>query len=99
MKLNEKQLRSVIIAEVKRLIEDSQSVDPSAIKHVVVNAEKLLSAVSAFMNNASDEMKSALGDLDDVKKTLENMLSAPGSYVAKPSPQAKVVSFKAVKPE
>lgn len=96
MKLTEKQLRDLILSEVKKLTEDADVLDPAAIKNVVVLAEKLLSAVNAFMSTASDDMKAALPHLDECKKTLENMLSSPSSYVTKPTPVAKKISFKAV---
>lgn len=96
MKLTEKQLRVLILSEVKRISEDAASLDPAAIKSVVVLAEKLLSAVNSFLATASDDMKAALPHLEECKKTLENMLSSPSSYVAKPTPVAKKISFKAV---
>jgi hypothetical protein len=97
MKLTEKQLRVLILSEVKRISEDAAApLDPAAIKSVVVLAEKLLSAVNSFLATASDDMKAALPHLEECKKTLENMLSSPSSYVAKPTPVAKKISFKAV---
>ncbi len=96
MKLSEKQLRNLIISEVKKLTEEV-AVDPAAIKQVVVLAEKLLSAVNSFMSSASEEMKAAVPHLEECKKTLENMLSAPGSYVTVPKPEVRKVSLKAVK--
>lgn len=97
MKLSEKQLRNLVLSEVKRINEEALPPDPAAIKHVVVNAEKLLRAINSFMSGASDEMKAALGNLEGCKKTLENMLNAPVSYIPKQLPVVKKVSFKAVK--
>lgn len=101
MKLsNKQQLVNFILAETKKIVEASPgpvAPDPGAIKHVVVVSEKLLSAINSFLENAPDELKSSMSHLEDCKKTLENALSAPSSYVARPKQEPRKVSFKAVK--
>jgi hypothetical protein len=98
MKLTEKQLRDVVLSEVKKMVEGAPTAsNPSDIKHVVVVAEKLLKAVNSFLDSATDEMKASMVSLEDCKKSLENMLSAPSSYTPKQIPVVQRVSLKHVK--
>ena len=90
VKIPEHRLRQLVREEINKLCED---VDHEAIKHVVATAQKLLAAVEAFKNEASESMASAV-ELDELQKTLENMVSAPGSYIVSPERKQKVVHLR-----
>jgi hypothetical protein len=90
MKISERQLRRLVREELERLDED---VDHAAIKDVVSKAQKLLAAVESFQEGATDAMLSSVTGLDELKSTLENMVSAPGSYVVNHKTK-KVVHMK-----
>lgn len=78
----------------------NEQVDHAGMSAVVSSASKLLAAVEGFKEKASAHAINALTPgLSDLEKTLENMVSNPGSYVVKPKPKPQRVSLRAVKGE
>lgn len=100
MKSNESQLsveklRNIIKEE---LIIVNEQVDHASIVNIVQGASKLLAAVEAFKEKASPAAINAVTPhLSVLEKTLEDMVSSPGSYVMKPKLEPKRVSLKAIK--
>lgn len=90
-------LRQLIKEETKTIDE---AVDHKSINSIVAVASKLLAAVEGFKEKAPPAAVNAVTPhLSELEKVLENMLSSPGSYVAKPKIEPKTVSLKAVKKE
>lgn len=95
MKLSK--LKNIISEELSTILEE---VDHQTIKDVVTAASKLLSSVEAFKKTSPQSCKDALmPQIDQIQKSLEDMLSNPSSYVPKKKPQMKKVSLKAVSTE
>lgn len=77
-----------------------EAVDHKSINSVVGVASKLLAAVEAFKEKAPPAAINAVTpQLGQLEKTLENMVSTPGSYVPVPKKEPKHVSLKPVKSE
>lgn len=92
-KITVPQLKRIIAQEIKSTLQEA--VDHEGIREVVNGASKLLAAVEAFKDVASPSMINALTPhLTDIEKTLESMVSNPGSYIQKQKPVAKKVSLK-----
>lgn len=90
-------LRELVQEELQKV---SEAVDHKSINDIVNVASKLLSAVEAFKQKAPPSAVNAVTPhLGEMEKILENMVESPGSYVARPKLEPKVVSLKAVKKE
>lgn len=77
-----------------------EAVDHKSINSVVGVASKLLAAVEAFKEKAPPAAINAVTpQLGQLEKTLENMVSTPGSYVPTPKKVPQKVSLKPVKTE
>lgn len=95
MKIDEKRLRQIVNEELKAL---SEAVDHEAAAKVGKSASALLKAVSKFREAAGDTAVAAVvSHLEALEGTLENMVSAPISYVAKVKQEPKTVQLRAVK--
>jgi hypothetical protein len=95
-KINLTDLRRIVREELKL----NEAVDHAAIRDIVTDASKLLAAVEAFNSTASESAKNALvPHIDKIEKVLEDMVSTPGSYVAKPKLVPKKVTLRQVKSE
>lgn len=91
-----KKLRQIIKEELAAINE----VDHSGIRDVVNVASKFLSAVEQFEADAPEHLKGTLSPhLDNIRTALEDMVSTPGSYVAKVKAEPKMVSLRPVKTE
>ncbi len=103
LEINEKRLREIVIEEIKASRKPKtvqEAVDHAGISAVVNAASKLLAAVEAFKQKAAPAAINALTPgLSQLEKTLEDMVSTPGSYVAKLKVEPKKVSLRAVKGE
>lgn len=90
-------LREIIVEELEAAGQLVESVDHKAINDMVSIASKLAAAVEAFKEKAPPAAINAVTPhLAELEKTLENMLSAPGSYVSVPKKEPQHVSYKAV---
>ena len=90
-------LRQIIKDE---LVQNSvnEVVDHNGIRDIVTIASKLLAAVEDFKEKGSPAAINAVTPhLGEIEKTLENMVSAPGSYVAAPKKEPQMVSLKPAK--
>lgn len=97
-KININELRKIIESEMRMLSEQSDDVDHVKIREVVSSASDLLEAISEFVEGASPACINAVTPhLDNLKKTLKDMVSTPGSYVEKQKPMQKKVSLRSVK--
>jgi len=95
VKVNLKDLQRIVKEEVQKLQEQ---VDHESIKDVVTHASKLLGAIDAFRQVASNHVVNAITpNLDNIEKTLEDMVNSPASYVVPAKPEPKKVSLRAVK--
>lgn len=93
-------LRIIVKEEIGRIAGLSEAVDHAGIRDVVNGASKLLAAVEAFKGTAPPSAINAVTPhIDELERVLEDMVSTPGSYVAKPKVEPKKVSLKAVKGE
>lgn len=96
-KINIDDLRRIVKEELTALTEQ---VDHAGIKDVVNGAAKLLGAVETFKSAAPPSAINAVTPfLDQLEKTLEDMVSSPGSYVPRPKVEPKLVQLRAVKSE
>lgn len=94
-KISVERVRQIVAEEVRRVHED---VDHAGISNVVKLAGKVLDAIKKFDDAATGRMKSAVTPhLDQLHKTLEDMVSTPGSYVDVIKQEPKVVSLRPVK--
>lgn len=97
-KITELELRKLIAEELSAM---NEAVDHVSISKIVKSASSLLKAVEQFeaASPSAAVMAGLGGSIEKMKKTLEDMLSNPSSYVDKPKPQQKIVSHgpKAVK--
>ena len=85
-------LNQIVKEELQKLNEE---VDAAGIRDVVNSASKLLDALAAFKKDAPPTTVSSVSQhVDGLTKSLEDMVSNPGSYVVKPS---KVISLRKVK--
>lgn len=92
-------VREIVAEEIQRLITEKSSLDHTGIRNVVTLASKLLEALDKFDEEATPAMKNAMTPhLDQLQKTLSDMISTPGSYVpAAPKPKVqKKVSLRNV---
>ncbi len=93
--INIQDLRRIVKEEVAVLCEQ---VDHASISKVVAGASKLLAAVESFKKSAPPSAIHAVTPhIDELEVVLEDMVSTPGSYVAKVKKEPKMVSLKAVK--
>lgn len=94
-------VRQIIKEEQKKLAAErsvNEAVDHNSIRDIVTVASKLLAAVEGFKEKAPPAAVHAVTPhLGEVEKALENMVSNPGSYVAVPKKEPKMVSLKATK--
>jgi hypothetical protein len=94
-KININDLRKIINEEISNL---NEAVDHAGIRDIVNGASKLLAAVEAFKKTAPHSAINAVTPhITELEKTLEDMVSTPGSYVPKQKIEPKKVSLKAVK--
>ncbi len=90
-------LRQLIQEEVE-MAELEESVDHKGISSIVAVASKLMAAVEAFKDKAPPAAINAVTPhLAELEKMLENMVSAPGSYVPQPKKEPQRVTLKATK--
>jgi DNA anti-recombination protein RmuC len=90
-------IKDIINEELAKVL--LEEVDHNSIKEVVTAASKLLSSVEGFKKTAPQACLDAVGQsLDQMQKSLEDMLSNPSSYIPK-KPTMKKVSLKAVSSE
>jgi len=97
----------ITLPRLKQIIEDElvemaakpsvrEAVDHVSIRDVVNAAAKLLAAIEAFEEGAPVAAMAAVGSfLEQAKKSLEDMVSTPGSYAPKKPSQR--VSLKPAK--
>jgi len=96
-KITNARLREIIKEELAKQQID-EAVDHASMSAVATSASKLLAAVESFKEKASAHAINAVTPgLAELEKTLENMVSNPGSYVMKPKVEPKKVSLRAVK--
>lgn len=96
-KITKARLRQIVREEFRNVHEQ---VDHSSIRDIVNIASKLLAAVEGFKEKAPPSaMNAVTPQLTDLQKTLENMVSTPGSYVTKIKAEPQHVSLKPVKSE
>lgn len=96
-KITSARLREIIKEELAKQQIDEQ-VDHASMSAVTTAASKLLKAIEGFKEKASAHAINAVTPgLGELEKTLENMVSNPGTYVVKPKPEPKKVSLRAVK--
>jgi len=87
-------LRQIIQSELAEHTVN-ETVDHNGIRDIVTIASDLLAAVEDFKENASPAAINAMTPhLGEIEKTLENMVSAPGSYVVVPKKEPQMVSLK-----
>lgn len=103
-KISSERLREIIKEELvaakkaDRARTVAEGVDHTAIRDVVTVASKLLAAVEAFKAKAAPAAVNAVTPhLGTIEKVLEDMVSTPGSYVARPKLEPKKVSLKPMK--
>jgi hypothetical protein len=90
-------LRQLIKEELAQGAVNEQ-VDHKSINAVVGVASKLLAALEGFKEKAPPAaINATTPHLGELEKVLENMLSAPGSYVPQPKKEPKKVSLKPAK--
>jgi hypothetical protein len=95
MKIDEKRLRQIVNEELTAL---NEAVDHEGAAKVSRSASALLKAVGKFKEAAGDGAVAAVSShLVALEGTLENMVSAPTSYVPKVRQEPKRVSLRAVK--
>ncbi len=103
LEISETRLREIVIEELEashKAKTVQEAVDHAGISAVVTAASKLMAAVDGFKQKAPPAAINALTPgLSQLEKTLEDMVSTPGSYVAKPKVEPKKVSLRAVKGE
>lgn len=88
-------LQAIIAEEIERSMHEA--IDHASIREIVNGASKLLAAVEAFRTDASGQMMNAVTpSLDQLQKTLEDMVSNPSSYIDKKS-NVQQVTLKPVK--
>ncbi len=86
------------LLQLRRLVHEA--VDHNSIRDIVTTASKLLAAIETFQEKAPPAAINAVTPhLTEMAKVLENMVEAPGSYVAKVKAEPKRVTLKAVKKE
>jgi hypothetical protein len=88
-------LRQLINEELKQV---NEQLDHNSIRDIVTVASKLLAAVENFKEKAPPAATNAVTPhINYLEQVLEDMVSTPGSYVAKVKVEPKRVSLKAVK--
>lgn len=91
-------VREIIREELEAARSVNEVVDHNGIRDIVTIASKLLAAVEGFKDKASPAAINAVTPhLAEIEKTLENMMSSPGSYVATPKKEPQKVSLKPAK--
>lgn len=94
MKIDEKRLRQIVTEELTAL---NEAVDHEAAAKVSRSASALLKAVEKFKEAAGDGATAAVqSHLVALEGTLENMVSAPTSYVPKVKQEPKRVQLRKV---
>src|SRR5258708_159142 len=92
-------LRKIVIEELDADRSIREQVDHEGVRTVVNAASKLFKAIESFKSDANNSMTSSVTPgLDDVFRTLEDMLNSPASYVDKPAPMPQRVTLKPVTP-
>jgi len=95
VRLSEKRLREIVTEELSVLRE---KLDHEAVRLIVTESSKLLKAVEQFKETANVTMTNSVQPhLDELSSTLERMIANPGTYVDKPKPVVKKVTFQPVK--
>lgn len=85
-------LQQLIKEEYNKLNEE---IDSTGIRTVVNSASKLLDAIAAFEKDLPPKsVEATVIHTSELKKSLEDMVSNPASYLVKP---VKMVSLRAVK--
>lgn len=85
-------LRKIILEEVKSLREGTEEDSAASLG---MAASKLLKALEAFKESATDKSKADLGiHMEEVEKKLKRMVSSPMQYVDAPKKMVKKVSLK-----
>jgi len=96
---------SLKIEDLRRMIKEEmatihEQVDHAAIRDIVNDAQKLLSAVETFKQSApASAINAVTPHIDKLEQVLEDMLNTPASYVTKPKVEPKKVSLRPVKQE
>jgi len=87
------ELQEAVSRELSAIIENVDHVQISA---VVSAATKLAAAIDKFVASAEDTAKSAVGGpLEQLKKSLDDMVTNPVSYVRKEKKHVKLAPVKA----
>ena len=87
-KINLTKIRQIVNEEIKKIYENQNH---EAIKDIVNSASKLLKAIDVFKATAPDMVAaSCMLHIDNLEETLNDMISSPGSYVAKEKKIQKV---------
>lgn len=91
-------LRNLVRIVKEEVAIMNEQVDHAGIRDVVTGASKLLAAVEAFRKTAPPSAIHAVTPhIDQLERVLEDMVSTPGSYVAKPKVEPRRVTLKPVK--
>jgi len=94
VQINKAGIRRIVIQELQRLHED---VDHEGVANVATVASKMLKATADFKKNANESMLETLDPyVSRVVELLEAMVSNPGAYVVKPTPEPKRITLRQV---
>ena len=96
-KITLERLKKIIREEVQMF---SEGTDHDAASKIMTGATKLLNAIEAFKESASEKVKSEIGsNLDGVEQLLNRIVASPMQYVDITDPGPKKVTLKPEKKE
>jgi len=88
-------LRTIIREELKANL--NEGADHDAASKQMTSATKLLNALEAFKESASEKIKAELGQcIDETEKLLNRVIASPMQYVDTVQPKEPVVAGKKV---
>jgi hypothetical protein len=91
-KIGLEKLKKIIQEEMINLHE---GIDHDVAAKILGGASKLLNAIEAFKNTASEKVKAEMGsNLEEVEKILNRIADSPMQYVDATKPTARKVSLK-----
>lgn len=91
-KIGLEKLKKIIQEEMLNLHEGA---DHDTAAKIMSGASKLLKAIEAFKNTASEKVKAEMGsNLEEVEKLLNRIAASPMQYVDATKPTARKVSLK-----
>ena len=94
-KIGLEKLKKIIQEEMLNLHEGA---DHDTAAKIMSGASKLLKAIEAFKNTASEKVKAEMGsNLEEVEKLLNRIADSPMQYVDATKPTARKVSLKSQK--